>query len=251
MKNILLVIVGLLSLNLHAQDKRMEYYTYKWVPTSENRAKIIREIIKQNDTLYTVTEYQKKGRLYMKGEYSSVNPMIENGFFEFYDFFDFTKKATGYYRNGVMTGDWYLADDNGIIKKVNYDSVLTHKEMFDYKELLDYIKADSNTALMIDEFSRFQGSKDLESFSKYVKENSVYPPMAVRHQKEGLVVVLCTINELGQIGNINVRNKVYKDLEREAIRVISQCPNWIPAYYQGKPISSTRTLRIGFKLKGW
>jgi hypothetical protein len=158
MKKIILLIFGLISLNLYSQEKEMKYFTYKWKPTSENNAKIIREIIKHNDTLYNVIDYQKKGKLYMKGQFSSINPMIENGFFEFYDIDNYKKIATGYYANGVMTGVWSFMDYNGITKKVNYDLKLI------YNEKLSDDKPDSNSVeVSVEKMPKFQDSKNLNT----------------------------------------------------------------------------------------
>jgi TonB family protein len=242
MKKIILLTIGLISLTAYSQEKEMKYFNYKWKPTSEKKAKYSREILKQNDTLYLVTDYQKNGKLYMKGQYSSIRPMIENGFFEFYDFDNYKKIATGYYTNGEMTGDWNFTDYNGITRKVNYDLVLIYNEK-------QSDSPDSSSVLMIvEQMPKFKDRMSLQDFSNYIGENLVYPPMAQRYIKEDKVYVQFAVNKLGQISDIKVVNKVYKDLEREAVRVISQSPDWTPGYQKGKPVRVQFTFPINFEL---
>jgi len=244
MKKIFLFAIGLISLTLYSQhEKEIKYLNYKWKTTSEKRAIYIREIVKQNDTLFSVTDFHKNGKVSMKGQYSSIKPMIENGFFEFYDFENYLKISTGHYSNGEMSGDWTFFTNGEISKQINYDLKLI------YNNSMMEDKPDSNSiVIVVEQMPKFQDSDNLADFARYVKDNLFYPPMAARYLIEGRVFVLFTIDRKGNVSDIEVKNKVHKDLEREAIRVISQSPDWTPGYQKGKPVRVNFTFPINFDL---
>lgn len=242
MKINILLIVFLISTNCFSQEKEIKYFSYKWKPTSEKRAKFVRHIEKINDTIYSVTDYDNKGRLYMKGQYSSINPMIENGFFEFYDFDNFQKVATGYYSKGIMCGEWVFKNYNDTIsRKVNYDfKIIKNSPEFD---------TEVNPQVKVESMPKFQNSDNFQNFINYVARNLIYPPMAQRYYIQEKVYIGFIINENGQISDIKAMRKSNKDLEREAIRVLAQSPEWNPGYQKGKPVRVHFVFPFIFELK--
>jgi hypothetical protein len=179
----------------------------------------------------------------MKGQYSSINPMIENGFFEFYDLDNFKKVATGYYTKGIMTGNWTFTDYDGINRKVNYDLDLIYNEISTNDNHVDSI------FFIVDEIPKFQGTNNLQEFANYIGENLIYPPMSLMYIIEDRVILQFVINTLGQVSNLEAINKVHKDLEREAIRVVSQSPDWTPGIQKGKAVRVMFTFPINFALE--
>ena len=93
---------------------------------------------------------------------------------------------------------------------------------------------------------KFQGSNNYQDYSDYIGRNIIYPPMAHKYGIEGRVLINFIINSLGQVCNIKVHNTVHKDLEKEAMRVVSQSPDWIPGYQKGKAVSVEFTVPINF-----
>lgn len=66
---------------------------------------------------------------------------------------------------------------------------------------------------------------------------------------QGRVVVTFTINVDGSITDPKVVRSLDKELDAEALRVVSLMPKWIPAKMNGKSKKSKYTLPIAFKSK--
>ncbi len=233
-----------MSIYSYSQKQEIQYFTNKWEPVTDEKAKFVRHIEKVNDTLYSVIDYDKKGRIYMKGQYFSVKPMVENGFFEFYDFGTSYKTATGFYTQGIMTGDWtFYGFNSKITRKVNYDLKLIKNP----KDVDEESKKDT-VVLIIDEPPKFSNSNNIQAFAKYIGDSLIYPPMAQRYLIEGSIFLEFVINEKGQVSDIITKGKNNKDLEREAIRVVAQSPDWTPGYKKGKAVRVHFIFPINFKL---
>ena len=73
--------------------------------------------------------------------------------------------------------------------------------------------------------------------------------MALKYSIQGRVYVQFRINEIGQVCNVQAIRKTHKDLDREAVRVISQSSNWTPGYKNHKPIDYEFTFPINYVLE--
>lgn len=92
----------------------------------------------------------------------------------------------------------------------------------------------------------FPGGK--EELFKYLAYNMIYPADAAKNKVEGRVLVTFVIEHDGSISNVNVVNSVYPSLDKEAIRVVSEMPKWIPGKANGKTIRVKYTIPITFRL---
>jgi TonB family protein len=236
MKKSFCLIFFLLSFKCFGQNKETIYYSVKWTPTIEKKAKYIREITRLNDTLYVVKDLTSSGRTIMKGMYYSMQPEIENGLFRFYNCSDTNKVSWGYYSHGMMVGTWNIVDFcSSAAKIINYD--------------FKVIKNERDSSIYFpDTMPNFKASKSLKSFSDYLANNIVYPPMATKFIIQGQVLIKFTIDETGQVRDIEVVKSVQKDLDREAMRALAQCPIWTPGYQHGKPVKVTFVIPINFNL---
>ena len=251
MRKILLTVLFLFFvLIIYSQNTEYKYFTFKYKSTKEKRAKIIRKIEKINDTLYHVTDYDNQENLLMKGEYSSIRPMVENGYFEFYDFFNYAKVATGNYSDGLMVGKWKYDNYNSrTTKTVNYNIVLVETEKDRKSDSEKGKTSDSEEEfIVVDVMPKFRNG-NTQSFASYIGRNLIYPPMAQKYSIEETVYLQFDINTNGQVCNIEVLRKVNKDLEREAIRVVAQSEKWSPGSQKGKAITVRFTFPINFDLK--
>ena len=92
----------------------------------------------------------------------------------------------------------------------------------------------------------FPGGK--EELFKYLAYNMIYPADAAKNKVEGRVLVTIVIEHDGSISNVNVVNSVYPSLDKEAIRVVSEMPKWIPGKANGKTVRVKYTIPITFRL---
>ena len=92
----------------------------------------------------------------------------------------------------------------------------------------------------------FPGGK--EELFKYLAYNMIYPADAAKNKVEGRVLVAFVVEHDGSISNVNVVNSVYPSLDKEAIRVVSEMPKWIPGKANGKTVRVKYTIPITFRL---
>lgn len=84
---------------------------------------------------------------------------------------------------------------------------------------------------------------------KYLQENMVYPPEAVKDSIQGRVVVRFVIDPMGNVGEVEVVRSVHELLDEEAVRVVKTLPKFTPGRMYGKAVSEWYTLPVTFTLK--
>ncbi len=93
---------------------------------------------------------------------------------------------------------------------------------------------------------KFPGG-DSELF-KYLNANLRYPVPALEGGIEGRVVVQFVVNKTGAISDIKIMQSLHPLCDKEAIRLISSMPKWIPGRQNGNPVNVYFTIPIRFKL---
>lgn len=82
----------------------------------------------------------------------------------------------------------------------------------------------------------------------YLKKNIQYPETAKKAGVQGRVILQFVVDKDGSIDNVSVLRGVNPDLDKEAIRVVSNMPNWKPGMQKGKPVRVKYTVPIAFSL---
>ena len=82
----------------------------------------------------------------------------------------------------------------------------------------------------------------------YLKKNIQYPEAAKKAGVQGRVILQFVVDKDGSIDNVSVLRGVNPDLDKEAIRVVSNMPNWKPGMQKGKPVKVKYTVPIAFSL---
>ena len=83
---------------------------------------------------------------------------------------------------------------------------------------------------------------------KFLQENVVYPPEAVKDSVQGKVIVQFLIDPGGYVGDVKVVRSVREDLDAEAVRVVKMMPRFSPARWFGKTVSSRFILPVTFRM---
>lgn len=83
---------------------------------------------------------------------------------------------------------------------------------------------------------------------KYLSENIRYPEAAVKAGKQGRVIVLFVVDKDGSITNVKTMKGVDAELDKEAVRVVSAMPKWIPGMQKGKAVRVKCTVPVMFRL---
>jgi len=120
---------------------------------------------------------------------------------------------------------------------------------------LDYLTAGQSKAI---EKSKEQETKALESepefpggeaaLQQYLRSNMKYPPAAKEKGIEGKVYVSFYIGTSGRVKDIRVVKGVSKEINAEAIRLLSNMPAWKPGTQNGKPVSMKQLVIVDFSL---
>ena len=86
-------------------------------------------------------------------------------------------------------------------------------------------------------------------FSKWVNEHLRYPRQAKDNGIQGRVTLQFTIKADGRVADVHVIRGVDTDLDKEAVRVVSNSPKWTPGMTKGKPVDVIFTFPVIFQLR--
>ena len=84
----------------------------------------------------------------------------------------------------------------------------------------------------------------------YLQENIRYPKESMEANKQGRVIVQFVVEKDGAITNPHVVKSVDSPLDAEALRVVSNMPNWTPGTQNGQTVRVKYTIPITFRLQG-
>jgi periplasmic protein TonB len=84
---------------------------------------------------------------------------------------------------------------------------------------------------------------------EYISNNIKFPPIARRDKIQGKVVIKFIIRKDGSIADAKVEKGIGGGCDEEALRVVSNMPNWIPGKNNGIAVETPFTLPISFKSK--
>jgi len=76
-----------------------------------------------------------------------------------------------------------------------------------------------------------------------------YPVSALRNDIQGKVILRFVVTRTGRIVNPEVVRSLDPDCDREALRVVTSLPRFIPGKQNGRNVNVYYTLPIAFKLK--
>ena len=88
----------------------------------------------------------------------------------------------------------------------------------------------------------------MEALMSYMGESIQYPKEAEKEGVEGKVFIQFVVGTDGSVNLIEVLRGVHEDLDAEAVRVISEMPNWTPGEKDGEKVNVSMVLPISYKL---
>ena len=91
----------------------------------------------------------------------------------------------------------------------------------------------------------YPGGKD--AYLKFISENIVYPKEAISNKVEGFVYLVYTVNNIGEISDIEVTKGIGYGCDEEAVRVIRMM-QYEPARNRGIKMKVEMKTKIHFKL---
>ena len=114
--------------------------------------------------------------------------------------------------------------------------------------VVDKAKIDTVIFTKVEIESEFPGGA--KGWQQYLFGNIKYPKAAIKKNAQGTVVVQFIVSKEGKVTNIEVVQSVHPALDKEAMRLIKESPNWIPAKQDGKKVNSYKKQPIVFRLEG-
>ena len=114
----------------------------------------------------------------------------------------------------------------------------------------DQIKTngDNDIFVVVEKQPEFPGG--IQALMNFLGDNIKYPVEAQKERIQGRVIVNFIINEDGSLSDIKVLRGQNELLDAEAVRVISNMPNWKPGTQKGEAVKVRFTLPVDFRLQG-
>lgn len=142
---------------------------------------------------------------------------------------------------------WYGSLTKGMQIVMKKDNLLLDKVVvaaYAPDEKTENSSGDEELFVVVEDMPSFSSGNLLE----YVARNIKYPVIAQENGIEGTVVVSFVVNEQGKVADIKVTKKVDASLDKEAMRIIQQMPDWKPGKQRGKPVAVQFSIPIEFHL---
>lgn len=99
---------------------------------------------------------------------------------------------------------------------------------------------------VVEEMPQFPGG--MNAMMKYLGQNIKYPVEAQQNKIQGRVIVSLVVDKTGKVTQPKIVRSISPSLDAEAIRVVSQMPQWKPGKQRGQAVSVKYTLPISFTL---
>lgn len=108
----------------------------------------------------------------------------------------------------------------------------------------------------VEEYKVFEVVEQMPSFPggdvalmQYLSKNIKYPPVAEEMGIQGRVICTFVVERDGSVSDIRIARSVDPSLDKEAIRVVSGMPKWIPGRQNGQSVRVKYTLPVTFRLQ--
>ncbi|MCF8227934.1 MAG: M56 family metallopeptidase [Bacteroidales bacterium] len=105
---------------------------------------------------------------------------------------------------------------------------------------------DAEIFTVVEEMPEFPGGRN--ALFKYLQENIRYPEAARKDSIQGRVFVSFVINKDGSVSGVKLLRGIREDLDKEAIRVVENMPDWMPGKQEGKNVRVVFNLPIRYAL---
>ena len=100
---------------------------------------------------------------------------------------------------------------------------------------------------VVEQWPQFPGGQS--ALFQFLSQNIHYPEICEKKGIQGRVICSCVVDTDGSITDVQVKQSVDPNLDREAVRVIQSMPKWNPGKENGLPVRVRYNLPITFSLK--
>ncbi len=196
------------------------------------------EIVSPANNAFEVDFYSVNHELLSKETYLDKTLKTLDGPAVFY-YQNGKKDSEGNYVNKNREGVWNFYFMSGQLSaRVNFknDNIIDGKYFEMDGQPLDSLKNDHPP--------QYNGGN--KAMVKYIQDNLTYPEKLAKSNIHGRVVVGFTISREGQVKDVHINTSLNEDIDKEAIRVISNMPNWEPGVQFNRPVNVQYAIPLGF-----
>lgn len=255
MRPLLLYVFMLISLSSSAQDNPTLYLFNKDWSVAKNlkQAAYFMQIVKESDSAYVCRYYRKEGPMIKWETYRDSSLEIPNGRFAWYNIRGMLD-SVGTVVNGHKDRNWYYnMNDSGRATIQEYFENGRFKSRTNYitrivtladgtTEPLDKPKpkdtaAPEKAVTIIQRAAEFPGG--IQAWTHYLTGHLHTPERLVSlsiPNTKATVVVEFVVLKTGKIGDIFIWRSYEWSADLEAMRVIQEGPDWLPAEQNGKTV---------------
>jgi TonB family protein len=97
---------------------------------------------------------------------------------------------------------------------------------------------------IVEQMPEFPGGE--ATLQKYMDQYVRYPFSVIKDKIQGKVFVSFVVEKDGTLTNIQVRRSLNSMLDKVAVNMVNNMPNWIPAKQNGQKVSCSYTLPVSF-----
>ncbi len=235
MKWLLLLLLACGSFVARAQFHESFYaLDSNWNRTTADSAKYLIWVHMKPDSNWVYDYYRMWGPM-MKSEcFRDHDATVKNGTSCYYNRNGHLDSVT-HFRNGKVDGrvEKFMPGDSVRLARLyiyTADSLLTRT---------DFTITPPTPGTTDPDF--YGGASEWQHFAE---KNFQFPDRASKAKITGAPGILFTVDVQGNVSDPVVARSVEYSLDREAMRVISISPRWMPAMHDGIPVTATRYVRI-------
>jgi TonB family protein len=254
MKPLLSICLVLLTLLCRAQEGNLVYVDSEGKPVKNKRkAVLLQQHLRINDTIWEFNNYRPEGACINSCRCRNEQCAMLDGRFISYDLFGFCDTVGNYVRDR-REGVWRVYSQAGrLVSELTYqDDVLidqrdSTKINAENKQRHDSLYA-GRTVIEVE--SNFPGGT--REWLNFINHHLRYPDEAVDDGLRGTPIVGFVVDKDGHIprDQIYMARSVAYVLDKAALQVILQSPDWIPAIQDGRKVASHKKQPFVFQLNG-
>ena len=129
----------------------------------------------------------------------------------------------------------------------NGGTVLMAKDTITQSEPPKHVEEKNKVFDIVEQMPSFPGGP--AQLMKWLAEHVQYPTVAQENSVQGRVIIAFVVERDGSITDVNVVRSVDPLLDKEAVRVVSNMPKWIPGKHDGAPVRVKYNMSLTIRLQ--
>lgn len=120
-------------------------------------------------------------------------------------------------------------------------------ELREHKQIVQEKPVEEKPLTIVEVMPGFPGGE--EALQKFIKDNLKYPIVALESGIHGRVSLRFVVTKTGDISDVTVIRGIDPACDKEAIRVVSLMPKWVPGKQNGENVAVYFNLPIVFRIQ--